>query len=138
MGRRRDTWRYLSENPRTASEEGTERYDLSHKSALQEFPHWAADTTQITAANQHASRFWDSAEVRREFIVDSGASYHLVSQTELTSQERKQARSLQDQVSLLTANEATSSRYVTDIIIKMLGNAKVESFILPQTVNVLS
>ena len=57
---------------------------------------------------------------RRELMIDSGASYHIVGKKELTAEERKMIRKLADPIPLSTANGPTWATEETDIYVHEL------------------
>ena len=73
----------------------------------------------------------------RNYIVDSGASFHLVSRDELTDQESSTIVSLGEAIPIQTANGEVELKEKCQIYVRDL-KVKIWAHILPETVAVLS
>ena len=74
----------------------------------------------------------------REFLLDSGASMHMVAWSNLTDEEKKQARHLTAPIPLTIANGTVISRFWTYVTIPSLGNLHVPVIILRDAPSLIS
>lgn len=79
-----------------------------------------------------------SKQSARTFIIDSGASLHLLSSTDLTVAEKKSLRRLATPLELNTANGEVSVEWEAKVRVKEIGNELVTALLLDDTPAVLS
>ena len=60
---------------------------------------------------------------KRQFLIDSGASYHLISKRDLSFEERRKGRQLQHPIELRTANGITAVEESVTVYIPSLQNS---------------
>ncbi len=74
---------------------------------------------------------------RRQFIVDSGASFHLICRKLMTHDERKTIRQASAPITMHTANGVVSADLIGTVFVYQLG-MEVECYILPDVPPLLS
>ena len=74
--------------------------------------------------------------MERLFIVDSGASYHLVDEDDLAEWERKTITKLQKPITMQSANGEVTAYYQAIVRVEMLGGLQVKALILKGTATV--
>jgi hypothetical protein len=74
----------------------------------------------------------------RHFIIDSGASFHLISREELSKKEAAQIRRMKKPIHLRSANGLTTATHDVELSLIELGNEKVVALVLEDTPSVLS
>ena len=104
-------------------------------------PKWKAKSTAKDTAGGNSPRVLHelpaaSTVARRRFLVDSGASYHLISRRMLTKKERKSIRKASP-VELTTANGTVKSELVAEVYVHDLG-ATVTAYLLADVPPILS
>jgi hypothetical protein len=66
----------------------------------------------------------------RKFIVDSGASFHLISRCNLTPREKKTIRKRSEPIHLQTANGIIQGTHEADVYVKDLNDEKITCIIV--------
>jgi hypothetical protein len=74
----------------------------------------------------------------REFIVDSGASFHMVSFSDLNPEETANLRRRSTPVELTTANGPVTVEWETDVVVVELGNETVTALVMSKSPAVIS
>ena len=80
----------------------------------------------------------DTGNCSRHFIIDSGASFHLISREELSKKEAAQIRTMKKPIQLRSANGLTTATHDVELCLPGLGNEKVVVLVLEDTPSVLS
>ena len=75
--------------------------------------------------------------MKRLFIVDSGASYHLVDEDDLNGRERKTISKLDKPITMQSANGEVTATHQAIVRVEMLGGLLVRALILRGTATVL-